>query len=80
MNLKPQEIDDLVAFLTRPLTDDRVRNQSAPFDHPQLFVPNGHKVGNLGIPVIENGGIPDPMLEVPAVGRSGGPLPAGFFQ
>jgi cytochrome c peroxidase len=30
----------LVAFL-KALTDDRVRNESAPFDHPELFVPNG---------------------------------------
>ena len=27
----------------RRLTDARVRAQSAPFDHPQLFVPNGHR-------------------------------------
>jgi hypothetical protein len=32
---------DLVAFL-KSLTDERVRNESAPFDHPELFVPNGH--------------------------------------
>jgi cytochrome c peroxidase len=30
----------LVAFLLT-LTDDRVRNEAAPFDHPQLFVANG---------------------------------------
>jgi len=32
---------DMVAFL-KTLTDERVRNESAPFDHPELFVPNGH--------------------------------------
>ena len=42
LNLYPEQIDDLVAFLGRPLTDLRVVRQSAPFDHPQLFVPNGH--------------------------------------
>jgi cytochrome c peroxidase len=31
----------VVAFL-RALTDERVRNEGAPFDHPELFVPNGH--------------------------------------
>ena len=43
LNLTEQEIDDLVAFLGRPLTDPRVVQQRAPFDHPQLFVPNGHQ-------------------------------------
>ena len=32
---------DLVAFL-KALTDERVRSAAAPFDHPQIFVPNGH--------------------------------------
>ena len=45
LNLTEQQIDDLVAFLGRPLTDVRVVRQSAPFDHPQLFVPNGHHHG-----------------------------------
>ncbi len=31
----------IVAFL-KALTDDRVRYQRAPFDHPSLCVPNGH--------------------------------------
>ncbi len=30
----------VVAFLLA-LTDERVRLQQAPFDHPQLFIPNG---------------------------------------
>jgi cytochrome c peroxidase len=30
----------MVAFM-KSLTDERVRNHSAPFDHPELFVPNG---------------------------------------
>ena len=32
-------VDDLVAFLTRGLTDQRVAQESAPFDHPELFIP-----------------------------------------
>ncbi|MBI2868489.1 MAG: fibronectin type III domain-containing protein, partial [Chloroflexi bacterium] len=31
---------DIVTFL-KALTDPRVRNESAPFDHPELIVPNG---------------------------------------
>ena len=39
--LTPDEIDALVAFM-EALTDERVLYRRAPFDHPQLFVPNGH--------------------------------------
>ena len=34
--------NQLVDFLRNGLTDPRVQKQSAPFDHPQLTVPNGH--------------------------------------
>ncbi|MBM4286227.1 MAG: cytochrome C peroxidase [Deltaproteobacteria bacterium] len=50
---------DLVAFLLA-LTDDRVRYERAPFDHPQLIVPNGHNA---------DGG--DILLNIPAVGADG---------
>jgi len=43
--LTAQEKADLVAFLKRPLTDDRVRWEKAPFDHPELLIPNG-QLGN----------------------------------
>jgi cytochrome c peroxidase len=55
---------DLVAFLLT-LTDERVRQETAPFDHPQLFVPNGQ---NGAVP-----GLPDQMIELPAVGAGGRP-------
>jgi len=43
--IRPLELTDseksaLVSFLVA-LTDDRVRYQSAPFDHPQLIIHNG---------------------------------------
>ena len=44
--LTPADIDALVAFL-RALTDERVRYQRAPFDHPQLFVPSGDQMVEL---------------------------------
>lgn len=37
LNLTAQEKSDLVAFLKRPLTDLRVKNELPPFDRPQLF-------------------------------------------
>jgi len=80
LNLTEQEIDDLVAFLGRPLTDPRVVRQSAPFDHPQLFVPNGASMRN-GHPRVTNEGVArDVLMEVAPVGRNGGPLPAGFLR
>jgi cytochrome c peroxidase len=57
----------LVAFLLA-LTDDRVRLQQAPFDHPQLFVPNGDSPAGT-----------DNLLEIPAVGASGSTTPVQRF-
>lgn len=42
LGLNDQQIDDIVAFLGA-LTDDRVRCQRAPFDHPEIILPEGHK-------------------------------------
>ncbi|MDZ7966646.1 MAG: cytochrome c peroxidase [Nostoc sp. DedSLP03] len=70
LNLSPAEKQDLVAFL-KGLTDDRVRFDKAPFDHPQLFIPNGH-VGNTNYVVNDGTGkATDDTVEIPAVGRSG---------
>ena len=41
LNLSSTDVDDLVAFL-KALTDERVRWEKAPFDHPSLTIPNGH--------------------------------------
>jgi cytochrome c peroxidase len=65
-----EEMQALEAFLLS-LTDERVRFQKAPFDHPQLFVPNG-----AGAPRgIASG---DQLTEIPAVGENGG-LPQKKF-
>ncbi|WP_197168056.1 cytochrome c peroxidase [Neorhodopirellula pilleata] len=60
----PQGIDDIVNFM-KSLTDDRVRFQKAPFDHPELIVPDGHSG-------VENGIAKDVIIQIPAVGRDGG--------
>jgi len=71
----------MVAFL-KSLTDERVRLQQAPFDHPQLFVPNG-QVGSQ-VAVTEDSAHPgqavDEILEIPAVGKNGGPPLPNFLQ
>jgi hypothetical protein len=86
--LTDQEKNDLVAFLLT-LTDERVRKETAPFDHPQLFIPNGSRqqgsaiIGNFDL--IRPGGFRDTELvrEIPAVGAYGLPAegypPIGTF-
>jgi cytochrome c peroxidase len=61
------EKSDLVAFL-KSLTDERVRWEKAPFDHPQILVPHGHKENMAGKdPQLAK----DLFLNVPAVGKNG---------
>ena len=53
LQLTETEKVNLVAFLTA-LTDDRVRYERAPFDHPSLFLANSNPlpcVGATGLPV-----------------------------
>ncbi|HEU5412303.1 MAG TPA: cytochrome c peroxidase, partial [Candidatus Angelobacter sp.] len=58
----------VVAFL-KSLTDERVRNQSAPFDHPSLVVPNGMAPDG-------NGSWVEQTITLSATGAGGGaPLP-----
>jgi hypothetical protein len=61
---------ELVAFL-KALTDERVRQEMAPFDHPQLFVPNGHPGDNVTLSCVNAGNACDSMLPIPAVGAAG---------
>jgi cytochrome c peroxidase len=79
--LTPAEVDAIVAFL-ETLTDERVLYQRAPFDHPQIFVPNGHPGGSAAtVDADGDGRADDLMVEIPAVGAAGSvaPLP-GFLQ
>jgi cytochrome c peroxidase len=78
--LDDDEITAVVAFL-ESLTDERVVLGQAPFDHPQLFVPNG-QLGNEHVVVdLDRDGLAaDKLIEIPAVGADGGrPLP-GFLE
>ncbi len=59
----PTRIAQLVEFL-KTLTDERVRLQRAPFDHPELVLFDGHN--------IQNGVALDRNVIVPGVGANGG--------
>lgn len=58
---------DLVAFL-KSLTDERVRWERAPFDHPQLRIPHGHKAEPNPT---QTEFAQDALLIVPAIGKNG---------
>jgi hypothetical protein len=78
--LTADEIDAVVAFL-EALTDERVLYRRAPFDHPQLFVPNGHPGGSTATIDANGDGLADDlMIEIPAVGAAGGPPLPGFLE
>jgi cytochrome c peroxidase len=70
LNLSEEEKEALVVFLNG-LTDDRVRYERTPFDHPQLFIPNGHFGDTTSVTNDGTGKATDALLEIPAVGRGG---------
>lgn len=65
----PAAMAALVAFM-KSLTDERVRNESAPFDHPELRIPNGDPafpVDADGLSIIrarDENGVPAPAFAV----------------
>ena len=67
---KPDRRANVVAFL-KTLTDDRVRFESAPFDHPQLFIPNGHPGDAAHVTDDGTGKATDTLVELPASGAAG---------
>jgi cytochrome c peroxidase len=68
LRLTRQQKDDLLAFLTRPLTDPRLVDEQPPFDRPRLYTESGR------VPVVEGaalqGTVPQPVvLEPPLLGN-----------
>lgn len=83
IRLSQAERTSIVAFL-KALTDDRVRFQRAPFDHPSLCVPNGHveiAAGVFATDPSQPGSIAlDKWALVPESGRDGLPVPLQTFD
>ncbi|TMB24359.1 MAG: hypothetical protein E6J71_01470 [Deltaproteobacteria bacterium] len=80
--LEDNDEEPLIEFLLS-LTDERVRNERGPFDHPQLFVPNGHPGDHTALTCAMGMQSCDGFLEIPPVGRNGRPSarlePLGTF-
>lgn len=73
LGLTKEDRADLVAFLNS-LTDDRVRFERAPFDHPSIDVPEGIQSNGEGlVPQASK----DRFVHIPAIGREGRSLAQG---
>lgn len=77
--LSAQDKQDLVAFLLA-LTDDRVRYERAPFDHPSICVTDGHPGDSRQVTANGSSGqATDSMRCLPAVGAAGSSTPLQPF-
>ena len=56
------------------LTDRRVQCDAAPFDHPQLYVADGHRSADLN----RDGKADDIIFALPAVGAAGYATTSGY--
>jgi len=78
LGLSEAEKTSLVAFLVS-LTDERVRFERAPFDHPQLFITNGHPGDQNAVTNDGTGQATTTVIELPAVGANGTSTPKPNF-
>jgi len=78
LNLTEEQKTSLVLFM-QSLTDDRVRFERAPFDHPQLFITNGHPGDQNAVTNDGTGQATTTVIELPAVGRNGTTVPRPNF-
>ena len=81
-NLSTDQAAAVVAFL-KALSDDRVRYERAPFDHPELCVPVGHEEESPG--VLLPGGLfrtsaAEKWRSVPPSGKGGNAAPLRTFD
>jgi uncharacterized protein (TIGR03437 family) len=85
LSLSARDQADMVAFM-KALSDDRVRFERAPFDHPELCVPDGHPTGTTSASLQPNGNpvyalsAADRWVGIPAVGRNGSTVPLQTFE
>ena len=79
--LSEQNRQDLVEFL-KTLTDDRVRYEKAPFDHPEILIPHGHEGDQVSVTphALYPNLAKDEFLLIPAVGATGTEVPLQPFK
>ena len=72
---------DLIEFL-KTLTDDRVRYEKAPFDHPEILVLQGHEGNQVSVTpgTLHAHLAKDEFLLIPAVGATGTEAPLYPFK
>jgi cytochrome c peroxidase len=70
LHLSKDDRDAIVAFL-KALTDERVRWEQAPFDHPALKVPAGSPGDEYSTTMNSDGTAKDSFIAIPAVGAAG---------
>jgi len=78
LNLTEEQKTSLVAFM-ESLTDERVRFERAPFDHPQLFITNGHPGDQNAVTNDGTGQATTTVIALPAVGANGISTPQPNF-
>jgi len=78
LNLTEEQKTSLVLFM-QSLTDERVRFERAPFDHPQLFITNGHPGDQNAVTNDGTGQATTTVIELPAVGANGISTPQPNF-
>jgi hypothetical protein len=83
IRLSQQDRAEIVEFL-KALTDDRVRYERAPFDHPSLCVPIGYVENPPGVLTpdtsVSAASAADLWALVPAVGQNGNAVPLQTFS
>ena len=84
IRINPRDRTALTAFM-EALTDDRVRFERAPFDHPSLCLPIGHVESSPGVPQADptsdsRTAALDRWALVPAAGQEGNTVPLQTFE
>ncbi len=74
LGLTNDEKAAIVAFL-KSLTDERVTFARKPFDHPEIFLPNGHPGNQFFVFKDGTGKAVDAFIRIPAVGAEGNAIP-----
>lgn len=79
IRMNAEERAAIVAFM-KALTDDRVRFERAPFDHPGLCVPAGHAGTSETLETEDSFSAKDKWALIPPVGKNGNTVPLQTFE